>query len=445
MKSKIFINYRKDDSPWNSLALYQELIKHFGKENVFKDFNTILPGTDFVESIEDALESCDVLLVLISEHWADIKDKNGNLRINNPDDFVRLEIATALRRNIKVIPVLFDNAVLPPAEELPDDLKKLARRQFIEIDKTRFEDDTARLVETIKNILRPSVAGQNMPVSNDSKEEPIKNEAALKEATITKPPVANLSASGKSSGGKKTGVLIAVIAGIILLSYFLFNLISNKKDSATIAAPDRKDSAVTQADTVKNSAVNNTRDTVYTSQKGNSQNTANSGVTKEKAAGKTSNSIPPPKTASAAQTFADFNAAYDAAFTDAENNFINLKGETIPDRPMNTQTFKTNVSITDPGAEAANIFQRNNEWGFRFLLQGPDEKEESRFEDIDWWIIRTFNKNRMKHQKIPIQYGKVTNPLQSYEYKRLPYRVDFNRSTTGNVYHYEIIIYHKVN
>lgn len=164
MKAKIFINYRKDDSPWNSLALYQELSKHFGKENIFKDFNTILPGTDFVESIKEALESCDVLLVLISEHWLELKDKKGNIRINNPDDFVRIEIATALERNIKVIPVLFDNAVLPQATELPDDLKKLSRRQFLEIDKTRFDTDTAKLVEAIKNILADQVVKPIPPI-----------------------------------------------------------------------------------------------------------------------------------------------------------------------------------------------------------------------------------------------------------------------------------------
>ena len=150
MNKKIFINYRKEDSPWNSVALYQELIKHFPKGNVFKDFNTLRPGEDFVESIENALASCDVLLVLISDKWLSIEDSKGNKRIYNADDFVRLEVATALKRNICVIPVLFDNASIPQESELPDDLKKLSRRHFIEIDKTRFEADTERLVEAIK-------------------------------------------------------------------------------------------------------------------------------------------------------------------------------------------------------------------------------------------------------------------------------------------------------
>ncbi len=153
MSEKIFINYRKDDSPWNSLALYQELTKYFPRENIFKDFNTIAPGTDFVESIEKALEECDVLLVLISENWLTITDSKGTKRIEKPDDFVRLEIATALKRNICVIPVLFDDATLPGEEELPDNLKKLSRRQSIEIDKNRFDTDTMRLAEAIKRAL----------------------------------------------------------------------------------------------------------------------------------------------------------------------------------------------------------------------------------------------------------------------------------------------------
>ncbi len=102
----IFINYRKDDSSWNALALYNELQKYFSREQIFKDFNTILPGDDFVVSIDNALRKCDVLLVVIGKSWLDMKDVTGQRRLDDPDDFVRLEVATALARNIQVIPVL---------------------------------------------------------------------------------------------------------------------------------------------------------------------------------------------------------------------------------------------------------------------------------------------------------------------------------------------------
>ena len=99
----IFINYRKDDSSWNALALYNELQKYFTKDQIFKDFNTILPGDDFVVSIDNALRKCDVLIVVIGKSWLDMKDVTGRRRLDDPDDFVRLEVATALSRNIQVI------------------------------------------------------------------------------------------------------------------------------------------------------------------------------------------------------------------------------------------------------------------------------------------------------------------------------------------------------
>jgi hypothetical protein len=153
----IFINYRKDDSSWNALALYNELQKYFAKDQIFKDFNTILPGDDFVNSIDNALRKCDVLIVVIGKHWLDIKDAAGKRRLDDKDDFVRLEVATALARNIQVIPVLFDGTPMPRSEDLPDDLRSLYRRQFIEIDSKRFDDDVRNLAEAIKKILPDGV------------------------------------------------------------------------------------------------------------------------------------------------------------------------------------------------------------------------------------------------------------------------------------------------
>lgn len=153
----IFINYRKDDSSWNALALYNELQKYFSKEQIFKDFNTILPGDDFVVSIDNALRKCDVLLVIIGKSWLGMKDVEGRSRLDDPDDFVRLEIATALSRNIQVIPVLFDDTPMPRNEDLPENIRHLTRRQFVEIDSKRFEDDIRKLAEAIKKVLPDGV------------------------------------------------------------------------------------------------------------------------------------------------------------------------------------------------------------------------------------------------------------------------------------------------
>ena len=159
----IFINYRKDDSSWNALALYNELQKYFSKDQIFKDFNTILPGDDFVISIENALRKCDVLLVVIGKSWLEMKDVTGKRRLDDPDDFVRLEVATALSRNIQVIPVLFDDVAMPRTDQLPVDMNSLYRRQFVEIDSKRFEDDVRNLAEAIKKVLPDGVIRQVPP------------------------------------------------------------------------------------------------------------------------------------------------------------------------------------------------------------------------------------------------------------------------------------------
>ncbi|MBS1615479.1 MAG: CD225/dispanin family protein [Bacteroidetes bacterium] len=164
----IFINYRREDSNWNALALYNELQKYFSKEQLFKDFNAIRPGDDFVESIAGALQRCDVLLVLIGAKWLDAIDTTGKQRLTDPDDFVRLEIAKALSREIKVVPVMLDGAKMPRPEQLPEPLQSLTRRQLVEIDPTRFEDDVRKLAEAIRRILAeagyPSNPGQPIPM-----------------------------------------------------------------------------------------------------------------------------------------------------------------------------------------------------------------------------------------------------------------------------------------
>jgi len=152
-RGTIFINYRREDSNWNALALYNELQKYFSKDQLFKDFNAIQPGDDFVESIAGALQRCDVLLVLIGPKWLGARYAEGKLRLEDADDFVRLEIAKALSRNIKVVPVMLDGTKMPQSEELPEPLRGLTRRQLIAIDPTRFEDDVRKLAEAIKRIL----------------------------------------------------------------------------------------------------------------------------------------------------------------------------------------------------------------------------------------------------------------------------------------------------
>ena len=125
---RIFISYRREETAYPAGWLYDRLTGHFGGGQVFKDVDSIQLGDDFVEVITRAVGSCDVLLALIGDEWQTITDAHGRCRLDNPDDFVRLEIEAALSRRVLVIPVLVDGARMPRADELPDSLTALVRR-----------------------------------------------------------------------------------------------------------------------------------------------------------------------------------------------------------------------------------------------------------------------------------------------------------------------------
>jgi hypothetical protein len=151
--SRIFISYRREDSAGYAGRLYDRLSQHFGSDQIFMDIDTIKPGVDFVEVIEEAVGSCDVLIALIGKQWLTITDARGQQRLNDPTDFVRLEIKAALDRNIRVIPALIRGAAMPRSQALPEGLKSLARRNAIEISDTRFHQDVDRLISELEEVL----------------------------------------------------------------------------------------------------------------------------------------------------------------------------------------------------------------------------------------------------------------------------------------------------
>jgi len=118
--TSIFINYRRDDTSGYSGRIHERLASTFGSGAVFMDLDDILPGVDFARAIDESLIRCDVMIVLIGKLWLKARDSAGRRRIDNPDDFVLLEIAKALERNVRVIPVLVNNASMPAKEDLPD-------------------------------------------------------------------------------------------------------------------------------------------------------------------------------------------------------------------------------------------------------------------------------------------------------------------------------------
>ena len=159
MAGKIFINYRRDDSIGMAGRLHDRLAQTFGRDKLFMDVDHIPVGVDFVAHLNSQLAGCDVILVVIGPNWLDAKDESGGRRLDNPDDFVAIEIAAALARDIQVIPVLVDGARMPKASELPDSLKPLARRQAVEVRHAHFGHDAEALVARMREALGDEVAG----------------------------------------------------------------------------------------------------------------------------------------------------------------------------------------------------------------------------------------------------------------------------------------------
>jgi hypothetical protein len=151
----IFISYRRQSTAAFAGRLFDRLAAHFGKDSVFIDFDHIEPGEDFVEVIERNLRDASALLVLIDQGWLTALDSRGIPRLSNSSDFVRLEIAAALRRGVRVIPVLIDGTPMPSAESLPEELAPLSRRQALEISHNRFHQDASDLLAALDRFFHP--------------------------------------------------------------------------------------------------------------------------------------------------------------------------------------------------------------------------------------------------------------------------------------------------
>lgn len=153
-KGRIFISYRRADSAGYAGRIYDRLTAHFGEDAIFMDVDTIEAGVDFVKVLQNAVQSCDVLVTLIGRRWLNIKDETGERRLDNPEDFVRVEVAAALEREIRVIPVLVDGVTMPSSDELPDNLKPLVRRNALQINHHSFNADVQRLTSQLKLTLK---------------------------------------------------------------------------------------------------------------------------------------------------------------------------------------------------------------------------------------------------------------------------------------------------
>ncbi len=154
----VFISYRRDDTAGYAGRLYDALTPHFGRDLVFIDVDSIRAGQNFADVIEQRIASCSVVIVLIGKAWLNSTDDRGLRRLDNPDDFVRLEVASALRQNTPVMPVLVGGAKMPRPDDLPAPLASLAHLNAVEIFDQLFRDSVKHLVDALTPLMYPKPA-----------------------------------------------------------------------------------------------------------------------------------------------------------------------------------------------------------------------------------------------------------------------------------------------
>ena len=214
MLGGVFISYRREDSGGYAGRIYDRLTSRLGRENVFFDVDAIPPGRDFVDVLSDRVGKCDALLAVIGQHWVASADGQNRRRLDDPNDFVRIEIEAALQRNVPVIPVLVDGASMPQPGELPDNLKKLTRRQAIEISLTRFDSDAERLTDALSQLedeLRQRDAAGGEPPARSIEDEA--QRSAPERPTEAKAPAATSTGAGRVAEPTRPEAPLAALPG----------------------------------------------------------------------------------------------------------------------------------------------------------------------------------------------------------------------------------------
>jgi hypothetical protein len=239
MAQRIFISYRRDDSRGYAGRLQGDLSRRYSDEHVFRDVE-IPPGADFGEYITGLVDKCNVVLAIIGPGWLDARDREGERRIDKPDDWVRLEIERALARDgVEVIPVLVDGARLPPREELPESLLALRRRNAFELSDRRWDYDVGQLGQHLDTLLRGTSALHVRPA--DLPTATATPAAAVPAAPITAPEPAD-----------HTTFAVFAAAAVALLTAFPADLLAH---NLVNRAPLDRDDLVTVRDFVLEKAI----------------------------------------------------------------------------------------------------------------------------------------------------------------------------------------------
>ncbi|MGH3875578.1 MAG: toll/interleukin-1 receptor domain-containing protein [Actinophytocola sp.] len=153
---RLFVSYRINDSVYATAGIADRLARHFGRENVFRDRDTLALGAMYPTSIRRALERCDTVLAVIGSAWLEIRDSSGQRCLDNPRDWVRTELRMAFERGIPVVPVLLDDTPLPDPSRLPDDLAPLTLCTFWQVRHQSFDSDVRGLIDGLTPGRNPS-------------------------------------------------------------------------------------------------------------------------------------------------------------------------------------------------------------------------------------------------------------------------------------------------
>lgn len=158
MAGQIFLSYRRDDSAGDTRSLFNCLERHFSSDQLVMDVDTIPLAEDYEQFLSEAVGKCDALIAVIGTDWLSAKNEQGQRRLDEPDDLVRIEIAAALARGIQVFPVMVQGAPILKIDELPEDLKPLAKRQAAVLTHARFNSDAEPLILALDKTLKQSAA-----------------------------------------------------------------------------------------------------------------------------------------------------------------------------------------------------------------------------------------------------------------------------------------------
>ncbi len=194
-RPKVFITYRREETAAHAGRLYDAMVARFGEGNVFMDVD-MAPGVDFVERITEAVAACNVLIVVMGPRWATVEDEQGRARIADPEDFVRLEVKTALRRpDVTPIPVLVSGARMPHREDLPEEVRAITRRNALELSDQRWRYDVGRLVSTLDELLTdvPLLASRSFREPSVATGKAAQTDAAQASAQALHPAVSIMS------------------------------------------------------------------------------------------------------------------------------------------------------------------------------------------------------------------------------------------------------------